>query len=127
MSENDANQRLDSFLKKLLKGAPLSLIFKLLRKNGVKVNKKRKPQEYKLVQNEVVDIYLKDEEFEEFLKKESFEENTSMKSKTVFPVEDILFEDEYILVINKNPFVSVHPGDHKSDSVSLIEQVQDYL
>jgi 23S rRNA pseudouridine1911/1915/1917 synthase len=39
----------------------------------------------------------------------------------------ILFEDESILIINKPPGVNVHPGDHKSKEVSIIELVQDYL
>lgn len=30
-------------------------------------------------------------------------------------------------MINKNPGLNVHPGDHKTKEVSLIEMVQDYL
>jgi 23S rRNA-/tRNA-specific pseudouridylate synthase len=30
------------------------------------------------------------------------------------------------LILNKNPGINVHPWDHKSEEVSLIEQVQDY-
>jgi 23S rRNA-/tRNA-specific pseudouridylate synthase len=30
------------------------------------------------------------------------------------------------LVLNKSSGLNVHPGDHKSDEVSLIEQVHDY-
>jgi 23S rRNA pseudouridine955/2504/2580 synthase len=36
--DNDSNQRLDKFLKKLLPNASLSLIYKLNRKNKIKVN-----------------------------------------------------------------------------------------
>jgi 23S rRNA pseudouridine955/2504/2580 synthase len=36
--DNDSNQRLDKFLKKLLPNANLSLIYKLNRKNKIKVN-----------------------------------------------------------------------------------------
>jgi 23S rRNA-/tRNA-specific pseudouridylate synthase len=32
-----------------------------------------------------------------------------------------------LLVINKPPGINVHPGDHKSKEVSIIELVQDYL
>ena len=48
IEENDSGQRLDKFLKKLLVNANLSLIFKLNRKGKVKVNAKKKDNEYKL-------------------------------------------------------------------------------
>lgn len=38
----------------------------------------------------------------------------------------ICYEDEDILCINKPPHLNVHPGDHKTKEVSLIELVQDY-
>ena len=40
IKENDTNQRLDRFVRKYLKNAPLSFIYKLFRKKDVKVNKK---------------------------------------------------------------------------------------
>lgn len=38
----------------------------------------------------------------------------------------ILYEDEDILCVNKPAHLNVHPGDHKTKEVSLIELVQDY-
>lgn len=32
-----------------------------------------------------------------------------------------------MLVVNKDPWINVHPWDHKSTEVSLIEQIHDYL
>ena len=40
---------------------------------------------------------------------------------------NILYEDEYLMVVNKPPGINVHPGDHKTIEISLIDQVQDYL
>ena len=37
IQENDANQRLDKFLKKFLKNATLSLIYKFNRKSKIKI------------------------------------------------------------------------------------------
>jgi 23S rRNA-/tRNA-specific pseudouridylate synthase len=48
ITENDANQRLDKFLKKLLPLATRGLLYKLNRTNKIKVNKKREDNEYKL-------------------------------------------------------------------------------
>ncbi|NRX73789.1 23S rRNA-/tRNA-specific pseudouridylate synthase [Clostridium beijerinckii] len=39
---NEAGQRLDKFLRKLLKDVPLSAIFKALRKKDIRVNGKKK-------------------------------------------------------------------------------------
>jgi 23S rRNA pseudouridine955/2504/2580 synthase len=45
---NDAEQRLDKFLKKLLKNASISYIYKLNRKGNIKVNKKKKKNDYSI-------------------------------------------------------------------------------
>ena len=55
--ENDANQRLDKFLKKLLPVASSSLIYKFNRKNKIKVNKKREDNEYKLQNWDIVNVF----------------------------------------------------------------------
>lgn len=39
----------------------------------------------------------------------------------------MLYRDEYILVVHKPAGINVHPGDHKTEEVSLIEQVHDML
>ena len=56
---------------------------------------------------------------------EEKQEKTEISQK--FDKKDIVFEDKYLLVINKNAGINVHPGDYKTKEVSLIEQVQDYL
>ena len=43
---NEAGQRLDKFLRKLLKDVPLSKIFKALRKGDVRVNGKKQKENY---------------------------------------------------------------------------------
>jgi pseudouridylate synthase len=55
IEENDANQRLDKFLKKLFPNATRSLIYKLNRKDKIKVKNisdgekfRKKDNEYKL-------------------------------------------------------------------------------
>ena len=66
--ENDANQRLDKFLKKLLPVASSSLIYKFNRKNKIKVNKKREDNEYKLQVWDVVNVFLLEEDFDALTK-----------------------------------------------------------
>ena len=49
-------QRIDNFLLTLLKGAPRSLIYRILRKGEVRVNKGRIKPEYRLQAGDVVRI-----------------------------------------------------------------------
>ena len=46
IGSNEAGQRLDKFLRKLLKDVPLSAIFKALRKGDVRVNGKKQKEKY---------------------------------------------------------------------------------
>ena len=124
IEENDANQRLDKFLKKLLPNSSLSLIYKINRKNKVKVNGKRQDNEYKIQTNDEIKIFLNDDEFNILTSKK--EEKTENKS-SFLDKKDIIYEDGDLLIINKNPGTIVHPGDFKTNEISLIQQVHDYL
>ena len=48
ISEDEAGQRIDNYLLAKLKGVPKSLIYRILRKGEVRVNKGRTKPEYKL-------------------------------------------------------------------------------
>ncbi|EKE27520.1 MAG: Pseudouridine synthase [uncultured bacterium (gcode 4)] len=124
IEENDANQRLDKFLKKLLSNSSLSLIFKINRKNKVKVNGKRQDNEYKLQTWDEIKLFLSDEEYITLTKQKDVISKDIWSSLSK---DDIVYEDSSVLIINKSPWVIVHPGDFKTKELSLIQQVQDYL
>lgn len=54
--ENDAGQRLDNYLARNLKGVPRSLIYRILRRGEVRVNKGRVQPSYKLQAGDVIRI-----------------------------------------------------------------------
>lgn len=124
ITENDAGQRLDKFLKKLLPNASASLIYKLNRKDKIKVNGKRQDNEYKLLIWEVVKVFLVDSDFETLTKKEA---PKLLETREKFDTKNIVYEDGDILVINKEPWINVHPGDYKTKESNIISQIQDYL
>lgn len=129
ITSNDAGQRLDKFLKKLLPNASLSYIYKLSRKWNIKVittqgNKTKQDKDYKLQVWEQVQIFLSDNEIVELQKTKTIQVHISSEQKLLS--KDIVFEDSDLLVLNKSAGINVHPGDHKSEEVSLIEQVHDY-
>ncbi len=126
ITENDSNQRLDRFLKKLLKNSSMSFIYKLNRTKKVKINSKKQDISYKLQIWDEVKIFLINEEFKELSnnKKNKVLDNNIKKKLNK---KDIIYEDNYLLVINKKPHINVHPWNHKTKEISIIEQVRDYL
>jgi len=123
IQENDAHQRLDRFLKKLLPGASASLVYKLNRKNKVKVNGKKQDNEYKLLPGEEVKVFLSDAEFLTL----SLPTKAKESGSQTLNKKNIIYEDSDLIVINKDAGINVHPGDHKTKELSLISQVHDYL
>ena len=56
ISDDEAGQRLDNFLLAKLKGVPKSLIYRIVHKGEVRVNKGRIKPEYKLQEDDVVRV-----------------------------------------------------------------------
>jgi 23S rRNA pseudouridine955/2504/2580 synthase len=98
------DQRIDNFLRNRFKGVPKSVIYRIIRKGEVRVNKKRIKPEYKLKVEDIVRVPpVKYEE------KASVEISTGLK--IVKDLEKcILFEDNDIIVINKPAGMAVHGG-----------------
>ncbi|MCH2088080.1 MAG: 23S rRNA pseudouridine(955/2504/2580) synthase RluC [Pseudoalteromonas sp.] len=115
IGEDHLGQRIDNFLITHLKGVPKSAVYKILRKGEVRVNKKRIKPVYKLQLNDVIRIPpIKVAEKEDFVPK---------KLDKVKQLEDaILFEDKYLMVINKPSGMAVHGGSGLS--YGLIEALR---
>jgi len=115
VDSEDAGQRIDNFLVKTLKGVPKSMIYRLLRKGEIRVNKKRKKPEYKLVDQDILRIAPI-----------RVSENTNTVSTQLNVVanleKQILFEDERLIVINKPSGMAVHGGSGLS--FGLIEALR---
>lgn len=124
VNANDANQRIDKFLQKYFKTMPLGLIYKYIRKKRVKVNGKKVPNNYKLVENDVIDLYINDEFFEEA--KSGRQTAAQNAFKYVKPDIDIVYEDQNILLVDKKPGMLVH-ADNDEQENTLISHIQSYL
>jgi len=118
VNNNDANQRIDKFLSKYMKNAPMSVIYKAIRKKRVKVNGKKCDISYRLCQNDILELYINDEFFDMTEKEDDF-----LKIK---PDLDIVYEDENIMLINKKQGVIVHSDDKESFN-TLINHIISYL
>ena len=56
VGKNDEDRRLDKVIRLFLKDAPLSQIYKLLRKGLIRVNQKKSNPDYRIQQNDVISI-----------------------------------------------------------------------
>jgi 23S rRNA pseudouridine955/2504/2580 synthase len=115
---NEAGQRLDKFLRKLLKDVPLSAIFKALRKKDIRVNGKKQNEKYFLEEGDIVEIkYIqsnKEANIEKFIK---------VDPKRI----KIVYEDENMLIIEKWPDVLVHSDSKNNEEPTLTDYVLSYL
>ena len=105
IDEDMAGQRIDNFLRNQLKTIPKSMIYRIVRKGEVRVNKKRIKAEYKLKAGDLVRIPPVTIE-------EKTEENVpSTKLNKVSELEQcIIYEDDHMLILNKPSGTAVHGG-----------------
>lgn len=117
ITKNDGNQRLDRFLKKYLKNAPLSYLYKLIRKD-LKVNGKRAKAETMLSEGDELSLYIEQEQLESYIRPKK-----RYAGKRQFKVA---YEDEDVLIVEK-PFGLLTHGDAKEKKNTLVNQVCGYL
>ena len=117
IGSNEAGQRLDKFVRKLLKDVPLSAIFKALRKGDIKVNGRKQKEKYSLEIGDVVEIkYI-----------QSDQSSKKLNFKRVDPSGmKITYEDDNMLLVEKWPGVLVH-SDKKNGEATLNDYVLSYL
>ncbi len=119
INKNDSGQRIDKFLTKFLVNMPQSMLYKLMRKNCVKVNGKHiKEGGYKLTEGDKLTLYIKDEFFPDKVNVYPF--------MNIKPNLTIVYEDENIILLDKKPGVNVH-ADDEGDTNTLIEHLKAYL
>ncbi|MBQ7371941.1 MAG: RluA family pseudouridine synthase [Blautia sp.] len=117
ITQNEANQRLDKYLAKLLKEAPKSFLYKMLRKKNITLNGKKAAGGELLKPGDEIKLFLSEETFAKF-------QGSSRASYAVVPL-DILYEDSHILLINKPVGMLSQPADNSTPS--LVEYLTGYL
>lgn len=118
IKKNDAGQRLDKFLLKLMPSIPETMLYKSIRKECVRINGKHaKDASVKLSEGDVLKLFFKDEFYEK-------KKDTSFKS--LKPDLKIVYEDENILLADKPQGICVHDDEDASEE-SLIDYIKCYL
>lgn len=117
VKDNEAGQRFDKLLYKILNKAPKSFIYKMLRKKNIVLNGKKAKGSEILEINDEIKIFFSDETFNKF----SGKEDATLVEWDL----DIVYEDEHILLVNK-PLGLLSQKAHKED-ISLVEHIISYL
>ncbi|MDM3559570.1 23S rRNA pseudouridine(955/2504/2580) synthase RluC [Proteus vulgaris] len=108
---DEAGQRIDNFLLARLKGVPKSMIYRIIRKGEVRVNKGRIKPEYKLNAGDSIRIPpVRVAEKEEIAVSPKLDKVSALANC-------ILYEDDHLMLINKPSGTAVHGGSGLSFGV----------
>lgn len=124
ISEDHAGVRLDKFLKKKLDRVPVSHLFKMIRVKKVRVNGKRAQPDQDLALGDVVTIRGDEKQL---LTPAPKSENTGpLVTQADIEQLKVLFEDDWLLVMDKPSGMAVHTGSGITGG-TVVDVVRAYL
>lgn len=110
IDHKSCDQRIDNFLLRILKGAPRSLIYRILRSGEVRVNKGRIKPPYRLQEGDSIRIPP--------VRLSTTDSSVKPKRALCQEIENrIIFEDKHLLVLNKPSGIAVHGGSGISHGI----------
>lgn len=114
--KNDAGQRLDKFLSKKFKNLPFSMMYKLIRKKDITVNRSRTKENYIVCENDLIRIFAPDDVLDE----------KAPKRSVARADVSVVYEDDNIIIVDKESGLLVHSDDNE-DGDTLIDRITAYL
>ncbi|HPE61685.1 MAG: RluA family pseudouridine synthase [Thiothrix sp.] len=116
VSEHEAGQRIDNFLFRQFRKVPKSVIYRILRKGGVRIDKKRVKPEHRLLAGQRIRIPPLTRETDTGHSAHTGAASTSLLEQLE---QAVLLEDDQLIVLNKPMGLPVHGGS--GISIGLIE------
>jgi 23S rRNA pseudouridine955/2504/2580 synthase len=117
IGSEQAGQRLDNFLFRMLKGVPKSRIYRMLREGELRVSGRRSKPDYKLVEGDEIRIPP--------VRVAEKAETPPMSSLTHPLLDRVIYRDDALLIIDKPAGQAVHGGS--GISLGVIEQLRQEL
>ncbi len=103
IEQDDAGQRIDNYLLRILKGVPKTRVYRILRKGEVRVNKKRVSADYRIQAGDLLRIPP--------VRMAARGEKVRPANSVIEKLEQsIIFENDKLLIINKPSGIAVHGG-----------------
>ncbi|WP_274362396.1 RluA family pseudouridine synthase [Paenibacillus thermotolerans] len=121
VTPSESGKRLHRYIRNLMPNYPLGQIYKMIEQGKVKVNGKRKKQNYEMTAGDELTIYIEEEAF-----KQSAGAEKKVKFAGIRSDIDVVFEDDELLVVNKPVGLLTHP-DQSEQRDTLINRVHAYL
>lgn len=121
VGENEAGQRLDKLLFKLLNKAPKSFIYKMLRKKNITLNGKKADGSEKLSISDEIKLFLSDETFDKFHEADAKKQPCADLDLKL----DIVYEDRHLIIVNKPIGILSQKADR--NDISMVEYITAYL
>lgn len=112
ITEREAGQRFDKYLRKLLPEAGSGFLYKMLRKKNIVLNDKKADGSEKLVCGDIVSVYFSKETLDKFMK--------SPKESITAVITDIavLYENDHILIADKPAGILTQKASREDFSVN---------
>lgn len=121
VQQNEAGQRLDKLLGKILNKAPKNFIYKMLRKKNITLNGKKAEGSEKLAVSDEIKLFLSDETISQFSDHPDEQPVTPDRTMEL----DVIYEDKNILIVNKP--VGVLSQKAGKEDISMVEYIISYL
>jgi len=131
ITRSEAGQRFDKYIGKVLKEAPMSFVYKMLRKKNITLNGKKADGKEKLTENDVVRFFFADETFDKFSVANT---KQSVPKKLTIPKEakdiSVLYENEDVLLLHKPVGILSQKAEQKDYSANefllsyLVNEIQ---
>ncbi|MFB9277796.1 RluA family pseudouridine synthase [Cohnella cellulosilytica] len=121
ITPSESGKRLHRFLRNLMPNLPLGQIYKMIDNGKVKVNGKRKNQNYELAAGDELALYVDESAY-----KEASVGQKKAKYVGVNANVDVLYEDAELMVVNKPVGMLTHP-DQSDQKDTLVNRVHAYL
>ena len=122
INTRDKEQRIDKYLSKYFNDLPKSFLYKMFRKKNIKLNGKKIEGNEILQENDVIEVFFKDETFEKFKSGEGTQNNNTNCDIKL----NVVYEDKNMMVVNKEDNLSVHSNEDEEEN-TLIDIATKYL
>ena len=134
ITDGEAGQRLDKFLRKYMKDAPGGFLYKMLRKKNITLNSKKADGSERLAAGDLVRLFLSEEALAVFgagdaggrlSEKDKKQAEEGRAAYQLFGKLQILYEDRHVLLVDKPAGILSQKADNRQ--LSLNEWLTGYL
>lgn len=113
---NEEGARLSRFVQSVTSDLPTSLLYKSFRNKRIKVNGKKAMPDCRLVQGDVIELYINDE---------FFAPAPPARPPRRQPAVQVVYEDDAVAVLYKPPYLLCHPD--RTGDANLVDAFIAYL